>query len=258
MTRTTDGTPGRHVKSVQTACDVLDALRRLDGAGVTELADHLGVSKATVHGHLSTLYENELVVRSGDEYDVGLRFVDFGEYAKHSVPIYEVACEEVDRLAEQTGEVAQVMVEEHGKGVYLHKAVGENGVHTAAYPGARKYLHCTALGKAILAHLPEERVDEIVDRHGLPGKTEATITDRATLDAELEEIRERGVAVDDEEILQGLRCIGAPLTGHDGELYGAISVSGPTSRFKGERFESELPETVRGVANVIQINATQV
>ena len=248
---------GRQIQAVQISCDILEALRELDGAGVTELAEHLDISKATVHGHLSTLYKNEFVVKEGDWYRVSLRFVNFGEFAKDSIPIYDIARDEVDSLANQTGEVAQFMVEEHGRGVYLHKSVGEKAIQTRSYAGARKYLHCTALGKAILAHLPEERVDEIVARHGLSQQTDRTISTREELESELETVREQGVAFDDEEILAGLRCVAAPVTGHDGTLYGAISVSGPTSRMKGDRFTEELPEQVQGAANVIQVNATQ-
>ena len=248
---------GRQIQAVQISCDVIEALRELDGAGVTELATYLDLSKATIHGHLSTLYRNELVVKENGEYRLSLRFVDYGEFAKNSVQIYEVAEEEIETLAEQTGEVAQLMIEEHGRGVYLHKSVGDKAVRTRSYTGDRNYLHCTALGKAILSHLPEERVDAIIDRHGMPKQTEKTVNDRETLKEELAEIRDRGVAFDDEEILKGLRCVAAPVTGHDGTLYGAISVSGPTSRLKGDRFRETLPETVIGAANVIQVNTTQ-
>jgi DNA-binding IclR family transcriptional regulator len=117
-------------------------------------------------------------------------------------------------------------------------------------------LHCTSLGKAILAYLPEERVDEIVDRWGLPARTADTITTREELDAELERIRERGYAQDNGERLSGLRCVAAPITDTDGVAIGAVSVAGPTSRMKGERFESEIPERVQSVANVTEINLT--
>ncbi|WP_416840362.1 IclR family transcriptional regulator [Haloferax sp. DFSO52] len=250
-------TGGRQVQAVQISCDILDALQELNGAGVTELSNHLDFSKATIHGHLSTLARNEFVVKDGDTYRISLRFVRFGEYAKNSVPIYEIARQEIDALADRTGEVAQLMVEEHGRGVYLHKSIGERAIMTRSSMGDRMYLHCTALGKAILAHLPDERVDEIVERHGLPQQTEETITTRAELKEELQTVRERGVAFDDEEILQGLRCVAAPVTSHDGTLHGAISVSGPVARMKDERFTEEIPEVVRGAANVIQVNATQ-
>ncbi|WP_324760458.1 IclR family transcriptional regulator [Haloarcula sp. GH36] len=249
---------GRRVQAVQISCDILEALRENDGAGVSELAAQLDRSKATIHSHLATLTDNEYVVKHGDTYEISLRFVDIGEYAKNQIDIYEVAKEEVDRLAAETGEVAQFMVEEHGRGVYLHKARGENAIQTASYTGNRKDLHCTALGKAILSQLSTERIDEIIQRHGLPQRTEKTVTSREELFEVLERIREEGVAFDDEEILKGLRCIAAPIEHPTGAIYGAISISGPTSRFKGDRFHEELPEIVQGAANVIEVNATQV
>ncbi|WP_101296941.1 IclR family transcriptional regulator [Halegenticoccus soli] len=251
----TEAGSGRTIRAVQISCDVLRALREMDGAGVTELADRLGLSKGTVHGHLNTLHRNEFVVKDGDDYRVSLQFVDFGEHAKENVKVYDVARKETEELAEKSGEFAQFMVEEHGWGVYLHKVNGANAVKTASYVGNRKHLHCTALGKAILSELPRERVDEIVEARGLPRQTENTITDREGLYDELERIRERGIAYDDEEVLQGLRCVAAPLTGYDGTLYGAISVSGPISRMKGERYREEVPEMVQSAANVIEINA---
>jgi len=256
MSDRTSKVSGRRINAVDNSCAVLEALRQLNGAGVSEVADAVGLSKATVHGHLATLVANEFVVKRGDSYEIGLRFVDIGEYAKDQVTIYEIAATETENLAEETGEVAQFMVEEHGRGVYLYKASGEKAIQTASYAGDRKHLHCTALGKAILSQLPDERVDEIVDRHGLPARTENTITTRESLLEELSEIRERGVAFDDEEILQGLRCIAAPIERPSADRPGAISVSGPTNRFKGERFHETLPEVVQGAANVIEVNAS--
>jgi DNA-binding IclR family transcriptional regulator len=249
---------GRRVKAVQTTSRILEALREHDGAGVTELADHLDIAKATVHSHLATLVDNEFVVKRGEEYNISLRFVDFGEYAKTNVDIYEITKQEVNRLAKETGEVAQFMVEEHGRGVYLHKASGENAIQTASYTGNRKDLHCTALGKAILSQFSEERVNAIVDKRGLPQRTSKTVSTREKLFEELAVIRERKVSYDDEEILTGLRCVAAPIEHPKGNIQGAISISGPTSRLKGDRFREELPEVVRGAANVIEVNATHV
>jgi len=256
--RANEAPSGRRIQAVQISCNILEALQEMDGAGVSELANHLGRSKATVHSHLATLLDNEFIVKHDETYEIGLRFVDMGKYARNQIDIYEIAKAEVDRLAEETGEVAQFMVEEHGRGVYLHKARGNNAIQTASYTGNRKDLHCTALGKAILSQLSTERVDEIIDRHGLPQRTENTVSSREELFESLETIRERGFAFDDEEILQGLRCIAAPTQHPTGDIYGAISISGPTSRFKGDRFHEELPEIVQGAANVIEVNATQV
>jgi len=255
-----DGSPlervGRTVDAVDTTCDVIYALQELGGAGVTELADHLGCSKAAVHSHLNTLLVNELVTKDDDTYSLSLRFLDLGRYVRSEVEIYEIVEEEIEKLAEETGEVAQFMVEEHGRGVYLHKARGENAIQTASYVGGRNMLHCTALGKAILSELPREYVERIIDRHGLLRQTPNTITDREDLFAELERVREEGVAFDREEILEGMRCVATPTVDRDGRLLGAVSVTGPISRMHEERLD-ELGERVRHAANVIEINVAQ-
>jgi len=99
----------------------------------------------------------------------------------------------VEQLAEQTEERAQFIVEEHGRGVYLHTATGNHAVQVNSRLGRVKSLHNSASGKAILPQLPEERVEEIVDRWGLEASTENTITDYDELLAELELVRDRGV-----------------------------------------------------------------
>jgi DNA-binding IclR family transcriptional regulator len=242
------------VGATETTLRVLETLKGLDGAGVTEVADRLDLPKSTVHNHVSTLLKNEYVVKEGSTYRVGLQFLEFGEYIRNRMPIYEAARPEVEQLAEETGELANLLVEEHGKGVYLCRAKGGQAVRLDTYAGMRVHLHCTALGKAILAHLPEERVREIVDTHGLPARTETTITDEGALMAELEGIRERGFAYDEGERLAGLRCVAAPIRNLEGNALGAISVSGPTSRMKGDRFDEEIPEALTSAANVIELN----
>jgi len=247
---------GRRIQAVEISCELLTALERLDGAGVSELAAELGRSKATVHSHLATLLDQEYIVKQGTEYALSLRFVELGEHAKSGVDIHDIAGEEVERVAQETGEVSQFMIEEHGKGVYLHKARGENAIQTSSYVGSRMQLHCTALGKAILSQFPQEQVQKIIDETGLPRHTENTITNPEELFAELENVREQNVAFDQEEVVKGLRCIAAPVTASDRAA--AISVSGPTSRFKGDRFHETLPELIRDAANVIEVNAVQV
>lgn len=246
------------IEAVERSVSILEALRELDGAGVTELTEHLDMAKATVHSHLATLKASEFVVQEGSEYRIGLRFLGFGEYAKRQSKIYPVVKDEVDVLAEDAGEVAQFLVEEHGVGVYLYKKETSRAIHTGSHTGARRYLHCTALGKAVLANFPRERVDAIIDRHGLPQRTQNTITKRDELFVELDEIVEKGYAWDDEEVQPGLRCVAAPIKDFEGDVLGAISLSGPTSRMSGDRFREEIPEMVTNSANIIEINVRHV
>jgi DNA-binding IclR family transcriptional regulator len=116
------------------------------------------------------------------------------------------------------------------------------------------YLHHLSAGKAILARLPEERVEAIIDKHGLVERTENTITTRAELYDELETVRERGYAYNDGEEVDGLRAVGAAVSGPDGEVLGAISLSGPKSRMRGERFDQGIPQAVKETADVIEFN----
>lgn len=242
------------VQSVETTLRILEALHERDGAGVTELGSVLSVPKSTVHNHLQTLQNNEYVINKDGTYHVGCRFLELGSHARDRRAIYEVAQPEVERMAAETSELSGLIIEEHGRGVFLHRSKGENAVHVDTYAGKRIYLHGAALGKAILAHLPTERVDTIVERHGLPALTENTITDRDALTRELTDIRKRGIAFDDEERLNGLRSVGAAIIGPEDDVLGAVSVAGPTSRLRDDRFRKELPDVVRSAVNVIDLN----
>jgi IclR family acetate operon transcriptional repressor len=243
------------VRATETSFRILDALRALDGAGVTELASYLELPKSTVHNHLQTLRRTEYVTKQGPEYDVGLRFLQLGEYARDRRQVATIGPPEIEKLAAETREMANLLVEEHGRGVFLYRAKGADAVHMDTHAGKRVHLHTTGFGKSILAHLPEERVEEVLDRHGLPQVTPNTITDREQLMDELDEIRAQGYAYDDEERLEGLRCIAAPIV-VDSDVLGAVSVSGPKSRMSGEWYTEELPALTMSTANVIEINST--
>jgi len=242
------------VAATRTSLRIVEALKRLDGAGVTAVASDLDMAKSTVHNHLQTLEDEGYVTSEDNTYRVGLRFLGLGEYKRNRMDIYEKARPEVKSLAKKTGEMANAAVEEHGEGVYITRAEGTEAVTVDTYAGKRVKLHCTALGKTILAELPEERVDEIIDSHGLPARTENTITNRTELKSELAEVQERGYAYDREERLSGLRCVAAPVIPENGDLVAALSVSGPTTRIKGDLFHKEIPGLLRSAANVIEIN----
>ncbi|WP_255171490.1 IclR family transcriptional regulator [Natrononativus amylolyticus] len=247
----------KRIQSVQTTLEIFEALRTMGGAGVTEIARTVGVTKGTVHNHLATLEADGYVVQTEDEsYHLGLRFLDIAHHAKMRVPVLELARTEVTKLAEKSGEMALFTVEEHGMGVCLYVAYGEQAVQTPLYVGHRSQLHHTAVGKAILAHLPEERVAEIIDRHGLTQVTENTITTESALLDQLEETRKRGIAFNEEETIQGLVGVGAPIRDQDGSVLGALSIIGPSRRLDEERFQRELPDMIMRSVNIIEINLT--
>lgn len=246
--------PGR-VKTTESAFAVIEALRRLDGARVTEVADELDMAKSTAHRHLSTLFDLEYLAKEGDEYHVGLQFLNLGEYARERKEAYRIIKPKVKQLAEETVERAQFIVEEHGQGVYVHRATGENAVRTPnTGVGKRNAIHATSAGKAILSRYDDERVRAIVERRGLPRLTDRTITDEDELFAELERVRERGYSTNNEENIEGIRAVGVPVMHSEGRPIGALSVSGPVHRMKGEWFDREIPDLLLGTTSELQLN----
>ena len=245
----------RTLTTVERTCRLLDTLKELEGAGVSELADHLGMSKGGVYNHLATLHEHQFVVRTDEGYELGAKLFNVGQFVKHRSRLYNVAKSEVEKLAEETGECAHLMVEQFGRGIYYHKAIGGEGIAQEYHIELLEepdHLHWSSSGKALLAELPEERVREIAAEHGLPRMTDHTITDVDELLGELAEVREQGYAQNDEEQIRGARAVGSAVT-HRDEVLGSISVSGPTSRIDDEKFHETYPRLVTQLTNVIEV-----
>ncbi|WP_306057512.1 IclR family transcriptional regulator [Natronococcus wangiae] len=244
----------RPVETVDTAFEIIDALKRRDGAGITEIADELGLAKSTVHRHVKTLEARGLLLRDANGYRISTWFLDYGIHVRDRHPLFDVVKPKVDELAAETDEKVWCVIEEHGMGVHIYGAEGRHSVKTHARIGKRTPLHQFAAGKAILAHLPAERVDEILTEHGLAAKTSRTITDRDELDAQLETIRDRGYAFNREESVRGVHAVGAPIRGESGTAIGAISVAGPANRLRDTSLTEELPTLLLGATNEVEIN----
>ena len=244
----------RPVETVETAFDIVDLLKGNEGAGITELADELGLAKSTVHRHVKTLESRGLLAREGDGYRISSWLLDYGIHARNRHPLYEVAKPKVDELADETDEKVWCVIEEHGVGVHIYGAQGRHSVKTHARIGQRTPLHQFAAGKAILAHLPDERVESILEEYGLEAQTDDTITEREALLEQLETVRERGYAFNREESVAGVHAVGAPVRDESGTAIGAISVAGPANRLRGELMTEELPDLLLGATNEVEIN----
>jgi len=237
-----------------TLLNIVSELAGQTGLGITELAERVGVAKSTVHHHLTTLHDEGYVVTDDSQYRLGLQFFQVGERVREQIPVYQAAKAEIEEMAEETGELALLMVEEQGLGVYLDKAAGESAVDIDAPIGRFATLHNRALGKAILAHFDEGRVEAIVEEHGLAATTDQTIQNRERLFEELEQIRSDGIAINREESIEGLHGIGAPILDADDTVVGAISIAGPSKRLKADRLTEEYTEILSKARNVIELN----
>lgn len=248
-----DGSDGV-LKSGATLFAVVDGLKALDGAKITELADYLDLPPSTTHRYLKTLRRHEYVDKQDGEYRLGFKFLDVGGYVRQRHNTAREIKDTVQELASESNELSAFIVEDHGVGVFVHRHTGNSGVHSDARIGKRVPLHLTSGGKAILANLPDERVAAIVDQHGLPGKTSNSITDFDDLQTELHDVREQGYAFGRSENTVGLHSIGAPVTGPDDEVLGAITVAGPAHRLEDEQVEAELLDLLLKKVNEFELN----
>ncbi|GAB7011624.1 IclR family transcriptional regulator [Halorubrum trueperi] len=239
-------------KTTETSLEVIDVLRGTDGMTIGELSEHLGLAPSTIHRHLATLKKHGYIVREGDVYALGLKFLTIGGGIQRRVTAYPMIKEKVDTLADETGERAQFLIEENGQRVYLYTEVGQSAVQTGAHVGKRGSIHTSAAGKAILANYDRDRVEAIIDSHGLEDGHDG-ITTRADLFEELERIRDRGYAFNRQETTAGVHAVGAAVTA-GGEVIGALSVSGPANRITDDRFTEVLPERVLGAVNELELH----
>ncbi len=250
-------TSSRTLSTVSTTFRIIDALERLGEATATELMSDLDLSKSAVYNHLTTLKQHGYIVQEDDSYLLSLEFLRLGEFVRNKNQLYVTAQPRLIELAESTGEYAHLSTEEHGRLMHIWKVKSEHAVGQRFQKKKMQEtdrLHYTATGKAILAHLPKNRQEEIVQGSELVQKTENTITAPDALQEELDTIRSNGYSYNDEEQIKGLRAVGAPIHDKDGCVIGAISVSGPTSRIKGNEFRKEIPEAVMRTANIIEVD----
>ncbi|WP_418285633.1 IclR family transcriptional regulator [Halorubrum sp. DTA46] len=252
---TGSGSESRQLATVGRACDVIRTLNQLEEAGVTEVAAHVGISKSSAHAYLNTLRKKHLVVQTDGKYRLSLEFLYLGNAVQRRNILFTYGKPVVEELAAETGEYVHLMCEQHGLERNILKCAGEHAVgeeYHATKEQEPDYLHFTASGKAVLAALPEQRVESIIEDHDLPEKTAKTITEPSDLFEELSTIRSRGYAINDEEEVVGIRAVGAPIRDANGGVLGAISVSGPTGRFTLDRCHETFSGTVTESANVIE------
>lgn len=248
----------RTVKAATTAFAILETLQREEGLRLTELADELDLANSTVHRYLQTLLKEEYIVREDSTYYVGLRFLTLAQHARNRKEGYQHAKEKVVELAEITGEGAQFSVEEHNKAVIVWRKMGDHAAPLDPSIGKRTSLHATATGKAILAEWSNEEIHAYIAQSGLPALTPETTTSSEALLSEIEEIRERGYSINDQESIRGLAAFGVSLCYPSGKVLGALSISGPTNRLQGDRPEHDIPNLLMGSANEIELNLSGV
>jgi DNA-binding IclR family transcriptional regulator len=251
----TNTEPDRTVKTAERVFDILEYLEQIDTATIKDVADHVEIAKSTAYTYLATFEKHEYITKQDGAYTLGLKSLETGIIARKNLDITSAAESIIQQVAEKTGETVWIVVEEHSQAVYLLKCEGENAVQTRGEVGKRTTLHDIAAGKAILAHMDEAAVKEIIEYYGLPARTDQTITNADALFDELTTVRERGYAVNRGETTGKLRAVASPII-VDETVHGAIGVAGPKNRLSGERLETTLPSMIQEAADTIVLNLT--
>ena len=200
-------------------------------AGVSELSRELGLSRSTTHRYIATLTSLGYLQQDAESkrYRLGPRVLDLGFAAINSMDIREISVPHLQALSDATGFTVNLAILDGPDVVYIERCrtsrSGQRQIDLNLHVGSRLPAYCTGLGKALLAFLPEERFEEILDQEDLVARGPNTITGRVALRAEMERVRAMGLAVNNEELAYGLRSIAAPIRSSSGEVVAALNLA---------------------------------
>lgn len=228
----TDKTEQNTIRSLDRAMEVLEHLSTLPGATLSELADHLDQSPATVYRVLVTLEsrgitefdaETQLWYVGSQAFVIGARYLRRTSLVDRATPILR-------KLMADTGETANLAVPRDGSVVFVSQAECHHSIRAFFPPGSASPMHASGIGKALLAEMDDDILEKMLSTTSLERFTHFTICDPEHLLADLAQIKERGFAIDDQEKNVGMRCIASPVHNWAGNAIGGISVSGPVAR----------------------------
>jgi IclR family acetate operon transcriptional repressor len=236
------------VRSLERAFELLDHLADAGGQlALTELTEASGLPMPTVYRLMRTLVNRGYVRQEPSKrYALGPRLIRLGETAERLLGSW--ARPVLAQLVDEVGETANMALLEGDEAVYVAQVPSRHSMRMFTEVGRRVLPHCTGVGKALLAQLPEPTVREIIARTGMPAYTPHTITEPAVLMEELARIRQRGYALDEQEQEVGVRCVAVPVI--DTPTPAAISVSGPHGRLTHEVIEEVVPIMRRTAAQL--------
>ncbi|MBI5784180.1 MAG: IclR family transcriptional regulator [Rhodocyclales bacterium] len=241
------------IQVIERMMKLLDVLSYYhDPVGLKQLALETGLHPSTAHRILAAMAASGFAERADPgTYRLGIRLLELGNLVKSRINIRDSAMPQMQALHEKIGESVNLGVRQGDEIVYVERtSSGRSSVRVVHLVGARAPLHVTAAGKLYLAEYGKDELREYARRTGLPGLTPTSITTLAALEKEVERVRRHGVAYDNEEIEQGLRCVAAPVRDDSGELVAGLSVSAPAERYSPD-WAALLRTTAEAVSTAI-------
>ena len=235
---------GGTVQSIQRALSLLEALEDSRGeVGIAELSKRVGLHVSTVHRILSTLLARGYVQQNLDSgrYALGAQALHLAESYLDQMDIRRIVRPVLKRLSQETGETASLVILDRREALYLDKAESPQSLRIFSRIGHRAPLHCTAVGKVLLAYRSKAEVGALLGRGPLERLTKHTITAASQVRRELEKVRDQGFALDREECEEGACCIAVPIQNAQGDVEAALGISAPTTRLGPRRVEELIP-----------------
>jgi DNA-binding IclR family transcriptional regulator len=240
------------VQSVDRAISVLEILARRGSAGVSEVAEEIGVHKSTAFRLLGALEDRGLVEQATDrgKYQLGFGILRLASAIPRRLDLVRQGRTVLDELAVTFGETVNLAVIQSHYAVNLDQARGSAAVSAQNWTGQLTPLHATSSGKVLLAHQPPESRKRLLDAAKLTRFTGQTLTSRKALDAQLELALTDGYATTYEEFEDGLNAVAAAVRDHTGEVVAAVSVSGPAYRLDKRRITALVDDLKVGVDRI--------
>jgi IclR family acetate operon transcriptional repressor len=227
------------LESIDRMIAVLDALERAHDQSLEQVARGAGLSESTALRYLMSLSKHDFVERNPrtGTFRLGLRLFRLGTLAVDRRDVVNLARPAMDQLLKAFGESVNLATRQQGNIVLISVLDSPNPVRKGSRVGETDVWHATSLGKALLAAMPAAEAEAILASAPLTGFTPNTMTTAEALLRDLQAVRTRGYSIDDEEAVEGLRCVGAAIRDHDGNATYAMSVSGPKSRMSYSRIQ---------------------
>ena len=231
--------------------EILELVVKAEEIGVSALSKKKGLNRSNVHRILSTFEFLGYVVKNPQnrKYSPSLRLFELGNLTVQRNGLIKVAHPFLKKLGSKFGETNNLAVLDGAKVIYIDKVESSEALRMDLAIGRRVPAYCTALGKSLLAGLSEKLLNLYIERTVFKKRTPNTLS-KEDLRKQLVEIRKTGVAIDDEELHLGIRCIAAPVRNHTGEIVASISIAGPSTRMTIKELDG-MKETIRRTASEI-------
>jgi DNA-binding IclR family transcriptional regulator len=253
-----DSKPGSTIKSLVKTLRLLKLFSPQRNVWTAEdMTAVLGYHKSSVQRILATLEKEGFlskVTSRRSEYRLGPDILFLGNVAEMGLDLRSVARPIMVDLVHRTRETCYLCVADQDQCLYIDKVECSQPIRIIHQVGQRNPMHCTGVGKVLMSGMGDDAVDRLIGVGGLNAHTRNTITERRRLTQEIERIRRNGIALDNEELNVGVRCVAAPIKDSTGKIVAAISLSGPTQRFTQAaigRFEKEVKEASMAISRAL-------